>query len=331
MHLLVLGGTAFLGAAVCRAAREAGHDVTALARGESGPAPEGVRWVPADRDGDDALAPVRTGRWDAVVDVAHQPGHVRRAVRDLVPVADHYVFVSSISAYAEGSGGHDEDDTPLLAALEADAMRTPEDYGAAKVAAEQHVVTAFGPERSLLVRAGLIAGPGDRSGRSGYWPWRLAHPGTADGCVLVPDVGDQPVQMVDVRDLAGWIVTAAGRRVCGGIDATGPELRLTDVLEVARAVAGHEGPLATAPSAWLLDQGVAPWAGPRSLPLWLGGDSTAYPIMQRDCSRARSHGLVTRPLAQTFADELSTLDGPPPRSGLSDEEHRALLDALDRV
>ena len=331
MQLLVLGGTAFLGAAVCRAARDAGHDVTALARGRSGTVPDGVRWVRADRDGDDALAEVRTRPWDAVVDVAHQPGHVRRAVRDLAPVADHYVFVSSISAYAEGSGGHDEDSTPLLPALQADEMRTPEDYGPAKVAAEQHAVTGFGADRSLLVRAGLIAGPGDRSGRSGYWPWRLAHPGTADGCVLVPDAGDQPVQMVDVRDLAAWIVDAAARRVSGGIDATGPELRLTDVLEVARAVAGHHGPLATAPSAWLVDQGVAAWAGPHSLPLWLGGDSTAYPMMQRDCTRARSHGLVTRSLAQTFADELATLDGPPPRSGLSDEQHRTLLDALDRL
>jgi 2'-hydroxyisoflavone reductase len=331
MQLLVLGGTAFLGAAVCRVAREAGHDVTALARGVSGPVPDGVRWVSADREGDDALTQVSTGHWDAVVDVAHQPGHVRRAVRDLAPVTDHYVFVSSVSAYAEGGGGHDEDDTALQPALQADEMRTPEDYGPAKVAAEQHVLRGFGAERSLLVRAGLIAGPGDRSGRSGYWPWRFAHPGTADGCVLVPDAGDQPVQLVDVRDLAAWIVDAAGRRVGGGIDATGPELRLTDVLEVARAVAGHDGPLATAPSAWLLDQGVAPWAGPRSLPLWLGGDTTAYPMMQRDGSRARSHGLVTRPLAQTFADELATLDGPPPRSGLSDEQHRTVLDALDRV
>jgi 2'-hydroxyisoflavone reductase len=330
VRLLVLGGTGFLGATVCREARAAGHEVTAVARGVSGRVPEGVRWVQADRDREDALAEVRAEPWDAVVDVARQPHHVRRAVRDLAPVAGHYVFVSSGSAYAETPGGRDEDDTPLLPALPADEMQGPQDYGPAKVAAEQLVVAAFGAERSLLVRAGLIGGPGDRSGRSGYWPWRLAHPGAPDGRVLVPDADDQPVQLVDVRDLATWVAHAARHRVAGAMDAVGPTTPLGDVLALARAVAGHRGPLVPAPATWLQEQGVQPWAGPRSLPLWLGGEPTAYALMQRTGARARAHGLATRPLAQTFADELATLERPPSGAGLTDEEHRSLLDALAR-
>lgn len=324
----MLGGTAFLGRAICRAGVEAGHEVTALARGESGDVVDGVRLVRADRDDDHALTEVAGESWDGVVDLASAPGHVRRAVRDLAARTGHYAFVSSISAYADNAaGGRDETDTPLLLPLAAETMTGPEGYGAAKVAAEQAVVDGLGPDRSLLVRAGLIGGPEDRSGRSGYWPWRFAHPATPDGTVLVPGNEDQPVQLVDARDLAGWVVRAATDRVSGPVDAVGDQHTLAEVLQTARQVVGHSGPTRQVSSAWLHEQQVAPWAGPRSLPLWLGGDDTAYPVMQRSGQRARATGLTLRPLAQTLADELAILPGPP-RSGLTDEEQAGLLRAV---
>lgn len=327
MRLLVLGGTAFLGRQVCRVAAEAGHDVTALARGESGQPADGVRFVRADRDDDDALGEVAAQQWDAVIDLAHQPGHVRQAVADLVDVAEHYLFVSSVSAYAEQSQASNEEDSALLPPLEDDLMREAAQYGPAKVACEQHVTQVFGPDRSLLVRAGLIGGPGDASGRSLYWPWRFTQDASSGQDTLVPDEPDQPVQLVDVRDLAQFVVHAAQGRVAGAIDAVGPERSLAEVLETARTVAGHTGALRTAPSVWLIEQGVSPWAGPRSLPLWLGGDHTAYGMMRRSGHRARDAGLTTRPLAETFADELATLSTPS-ASGLTDAEHLALLGAL---
>ncbi len=281
----------------------------------------------ADRDADDALRDVATHEWDGVIDVARQPGQVRRAVRDLAEVVGHYVFLSSISAYAQDPGGSDEQNTPLLSALDGERMEGMADYGAAKVACEEHVTQTFGADRSLLVRAGLIGGRGDETGRSAYWPWRFARAVTSTSPVLIPDEPDQPVQLVDVRDLADFVVNAAQQRVGGAVDAVGPEHPLAEVLQTARSVAGHSGPLQPAPSSWLTDRGVAPWMGPRSLPLWLGGDDTAYPMMRRSGHLARAHGLSTRPLAQTFADELAALSDPP-ACGLSDEEQQALLAAL---
>src|SRR5690606_13498374 len=145
--------------------------------------PDGVTFVTADRDEDDALATLSGRRWDAVVDVTSQPGHVRRAVRDLQ--ADHWVFVSTANVYAPSADIDRGEHAPLEAPLEADAMSGPQDYGPAKVACEQ--LYAGSASTATLVRSGLIGGAGDASGRSGYWPWRFAHP-VGDGTrVAVPD------------------------------------------------------------------------------------------------------------------------------------------------
>ncbi|MCD9154608.1 NAD-dependent epimerase/dehydratase family protein [Aeromicrobium duanguangcaii] len=230
MELLVLGGTAFLGREIARTAIGRGHRVTCAARGSSAP-PEGAEFVPVDRDQDDGLAPVADRHWDGVIDVARQPGHMRRAVRDMA--ADHRVFVSSGNAYADFSAIEQSEDAATLAPLEADDMTSDDDYGAAKVACEQAVRTA-GP--SAVVRSGLIAGPGDWSGRTGYWPWRFAHPVGAE--VVVPDDPDFPCAMIDVRDLAAWLVDLAEGRVEGTFNATGPTTDLRSVLDVAARVAG---------------------------------------------------------------------------------------------
>lgn len=357
MRILVLGGTVFLSREVCRVAAEAGHQVTALARGRSGAPPPGVPLVYGDRDDPQAYAEVSHDPWDAVVDVSYQPGQVALAARALVSSAERYVYVSSVSAYAltpvdssgavvSGTSEQDaaderrwtEGDTPLLAPLERERMREAEDYGPAKVACERVVLEIFGPGRAVVLRPGIIGGPADTSGRSAYWPARFASSG-GTAPVLVPQEGDQPVQLIDVRDVADFIVARAVAADVpdGAVDVVGPSTTLSQALDAAEDVARRgrgargrgEGARVSAPTVWLREQGVSAWAGPQSMPLWLGGDESAYPMMRRSGAQARELGLTTRPLEDTFADELATLSadylGADLRSGLTDRRHTELL------
>jgi len=331
MRLLVLGGTAWLGQEVAAAAFSRGHEVTCLARGNSGEVPAEVRLVRADRDRSDAYDAVTAERWDAVLDVSRQPGHVRRAVVAFASAAQRYLFVSSVSVYASQRELGQDEDASLLPPRESDVMESMEQYGQAKVACEQAVTGAFGVRRSLVARVGLIGGPGDWSGRSGYWPWRFARPSSHYGAVLVPDAPEVPAAVIDVRDLATWLVGCAEAGTVGVFNAGGTPLPLPNHLEQARAVAGHTGPLVSAPGDWLLQHGVQNWSGPTSLPLWLA-DPDRYGMNARNTTRARTAGLVTRPLEQTLTDtlawELARPKPGPHGAGLTDEEERDLLDAL---
>src|SRR5262249_20718024 len=199
MRLLILGGTQFLGRAIAAHACAAGHEVTCAARGISGPAPTGARFVKIDRDAADGLAPLTGEAFDAVVDVSRHPGQVRRAIAGLKHRAAHWTFVSTGSVYADSrTPGQRADTAPLKARTAPDVERgTEATYGHAKVACEQSVgADAF------ICRAGLIVGPEDPTGRFTYWPARLARGGE----VLAPGAPDDLVQFVDVRDLAQWIV-----------------------------------------------------------------------------------------------------------------------------
>ena len=316
----MLGGTAFLGREIARTALARGHDVTCAARGSSAP-PDGAAFVRVDRDEEDGLAPLAGRRWDGVVDVARQPGHVRRAVRDVE--ADHRVFVSSGNAYADFSSIEQSEDAATLPPLEADTMTSDEDYGAAKVACEQAVLAA-GP--AAVVRSGLIAGPGDWSGRTGYWPWRFAHPVGPE--VVVPDDLGFPCAMVDVRDLAAWIVDLAERRVEGVFNATGPTTDLRSVLDVATRVAGSSARPRPVPVERLRELGIGHWMGPASLPLWID-DPGWRGFATLDTRRARAEGLVTRPLEDTLADTLAWEETRTEtrRCGLTDDEERRVLSA----
>lgn len=331
MRVLILGGTAWLGGLAASAARDAGHDVTCLARGVSGSVPDGVAFVAADRDADDAYSAVTGIEWNLVVDVARQPGQVRRAVAALEALADAYVFVSTASVYADHATPGQDESGPLLEPLDGDVMPSMETYGEAKVACERHVLTAFGPQRSLVVRAGLLGGPGDISDRSGYWPLRFARPAAADGSVLVPRQADAPSQLLDARDLAHWLIAAGANGTRGVFNATGETMRFADFIAAARQVAGHSGPLVEADENWLLTHGVEPWMGDRSLPLWLG-DTDHAGFSTRSSGKARAAGLTSRPLADTLAEVLAwelVRDAPEPRrAGLSIAAERALLDEL---
>ncbi|MHB8450155.1 MAG: Rossmann-fold NAD(P)-binding domain-containing protein [Mycobacteriales bacterium] len=192
------------------------------------------------------------------------------------------------------------------------------------------MAAAFGPERSLVVRSGLIGDPGDSSGRSGYWPWRFARPSNPEGAVLVPDAPDLPSALIDVRDLAAWLASCSESGTAGVFNAGANRMSLADHLGLARLVADNTGPLVAAPAHWLTEHGVQNWSGPTSLPLWLD-DPEWYGMNARVTSRARAAGLVCRPLEQTLADTLAwELSRPQPHgAGLTNEEERDLLNALN--
>jgi 2'-hydroxyisoflavone reductase len=331
MQTLVLGGTAWLGGHVASAALKREHHVTCLARGLSGTAPEGVALVRADRSRPAAYDALKHRQWDLVVDLARQPGQVRSAVQALADRAGMYVFVSSGNVYADHRTLNGNEDAPLLPPLPSEVMESMDMYGQAKVACEQHVKQAFGPDRALIARVGLIGGPGDIFDRTGYWPLRFARPSTSGGAVLVPDAPELATQVIDVRDLAAWLIDAGSRRLGGIYNATGETTALFDHLQTARRIAGHTGPVVRADQRWLLDQGVHPWMGERSLPLWLV-DPDWLGFNARDSSKARRAGLTTRPLEQTLADTLSWELTQPTnrarRAGLTGDEELALLTAL---
>jgi 2'-hydroxyisoflavone reductase len=330
MKILILGGTAWLGHAIAASALAAGHDVTCVARTAGVPA--GATLVRADRDDDAALSAVTDTHWDAVIDVSRQPGQVRRAVRDLEAVSDRYIFVSTVNVYATHSELDTDESEALLEPLSVDALRSPEDYGPAKVACEHAVLSGFGADRSAIVRAGLIGGPGDPSGRTGYWALRFANPSNVDGRVLVPVAPDLPAALIDVRDLAQWLVRLAEGAATGTFNAVGQAFTFDEHLETARHVAGHRGDVIAVAAEWLDEHGVAEWSGPRSMPLWLT-DSSSYGMNTRSSARALAAGLVRRPLADTLADSLVVDRDLWPDgvhgAGLTHDEERTLLAELD--
>lgn len=330
MRLLILGGTNFVGRAIADDALAHGHEVTCLARGTNGSPPAGARHVVADRTEVGAYDAVAGERWDAVVDVATQPGHVRSAVAALSGSTDHWLHVSTISVYADHALEGADETAALLEPLVADEMGSMEDYGHAKVACELAVTSAFG-NRSLLARAGLIGGPGDLSGRTGYWPWRFAHPATDDAGVLVPVDPGCRTALVDVRDLAAWLVHCAETGATGTYDVIANAAPLAEHLATARQVAGHTGPVVEVGPEWLQEHEVGQWYGPRSLPLWVGPEDSPG-LAGRPTARALAAGLAPRPLAETLADVLAWEEGreQPHGAGLTDVEERALVAAAVR-
>lgn len=323
MRLLVLGGTAFLGRAVTAAAVERGWAVTCLARGSADP-PPGVTFVRADRATPDGLDEVADIAWDAVLDVARQPGQVRDAVARLT--AAHWVFVSSTNAYARFDTLEQNESAPVLDPLPDDTFTDPSGYGAAKVACEGYVRAAA--STATIVRLGLLTGPGDPTGRVGYYPWRFAHPTGPD--VLVPPDLTFPCAFIDVDDLAAWLLHCAETRLDGTFNATGPTVGLREVLELARQVAGSAVAVRPIPADVVAAERLTPWMGPDSLPLWIDDPEWRF-FATLDTSAARAHGLVTRPYADTLARTLAWQHarGDAPASGLSDERERALRARLD--
>ena len=291
---LILGGTGWLGREIATQLVANGDDVTCLARGESGAAAEGATLIRADRTGTDAYAAVSAEPWDAVIELSSEPGFVNSALAKLAQVASHWTFVSTVSVYASHDAPGANETAELLEPVDS------EDYGQQKVAAERASLAAVG-DRLLIARPGLIAGPGDDSDRFGYWVGRFALAG--DGPVLCPVATERDAQVIDVRDLAAWIMRSGRDQLIGTIDAMGDRHPLAEVLDTAADLAEYTGERVVVADAWLSDHGVEYWAGARSLPLWLPVAASA--LMQRDNSAfLEAHGKL-RSLGSTLADTLA--------------------------
>jgi 2'-hydroxyisoflavone reductase len=296
MRPLVLGGTRFLGRAIVDVALGRGHEPTLFNRGLTNPDlfPDVERLV-GDRSSD--LSSLEGRLWDAVIDVAaYFPDEVRRSVEALRETVDRYVFVSSVSVYrdqsvppVEGAAVHE------LPPGEADDPG-PDTYGARKAACERMVEAAFG-ERAFVVRPGLIVGPHDATGRFSYWPHRIARGGE----VLAPGSPEDPVQFIDVRDLAEWIVFGAELGLTGAFNATGETMRFEALLDECRRVTESDARFTWVPSERLLEAGVEEWMG---IPLWI--TSPGWEAANRVVvSKALAAGLAFRPLAETIRGALA--------------------------
>lgn len=328
MRLLVLGGTVFLSRAVAEEAVRRGHDVTCACRGSSGSLPVGVTHVAVDRTQEDPgpFAESLTAPFDVVVDVARQPSWVGRAVSALPD--PHWIFVSTISVYAdESTPGGTPDSLPLRepAVGDTDLTQDPDAYGPMKVACEQ-LVTA-GTASSMVVRPGLIVGPGDPTGRFTYWPARLAD-AAAHPEVLAPGDPGDAVQVIDVRDLAAWLVDSAEQRRTGTYDGVGRVTTRGRLLAEVAAGTGSDPALTWVDQDFLAAQGVDPWSGPRSLPLWLPLPEYAG-LLAHDATPPYDAGLVIRPVAETARDTLAWLREHPDATltGISREDEWAVLRA----
>jgi nucleoside-diphosphate-sugar epimerase len=292
MRLLVLGGTQFLGRHVATAALDRGHEVATFTRGISGEPPDGVRALHGDRDDPDALpAALRGWSPEIVVDTSCRTRAAARHAAATLADVHGYAFVSSLNAYRAWPPGPlgPEDDEPTW---ESD----DDEYGPNKAFAERVIGAAVG-EGFLTARAGLILGPYDYVYRLGWWLDRIARGGE----VVVPAEGvDQPMAVVDARDLAGWLVEMAEQGRSGAVNATGPAgmTTLGGLLETCRAVTGGAAEWVPVPEADLLAAGVEPWI---HLPLWLPAAEagTAWDV---DTTRARALGLPVRPLVETVRD-----------------------------
>jgi 2'-hydroxyisoflavone reductase len=300
MELLLLGGYRFLGRAIVGAAQARGHAVTAFNRGNLAPLP-GVEEIHGDRDDP---APLAGRRWDAVIDTSgYIPRHVRATADLLRDTVERYVFVSSLSVYEDPmpAGCHESAPRKVLPpGAEANGTDlTAETYGARKALCEDEL-DAVMPGRNVAVRAGFIVGPYDNTDRFNSWIERAAR----NNRFLVPGDPCAPLQMIDVRDIAAWIVGTAEARLHGPYNVTGPATPFT-ALDVARACIAGTGSNAepvVVPSAVARAAGLVPW---QHIPFWFEADDGG--IMQMNVDRALATGLALRPLVDTVRDTYAWL------------------------
>lgn len=292
MKLLVLGGTRFVGRAVVAEALDRGWDVTALNRGTTGRVPNGVTGLQADRTDEPAMAgALGAGTWDAVVDTwSGAPRVATSAARLLAGRAPRYGYISSASVYVWGN--HVNEQSPLV---EGDPAAGEVGYPELKRGAELGVLASF-PD-ALLARAGLILGPYEDVGRLPWWLGRIDR----GGRVVAPGRPDRPLQYVDARDLATWVIDGLATGRTGPVDVVGPSGHATtrQLLEACIAVTGSDAELVWVNEDDLAAAGVEPWT---QLPCWVPERGEFQGFLEADTARALATGLRCRPVDRTVAD-----------------------------
>ena len=331
MKILILGGTQFVGRHLAEAALARGHELTLFNRGtkSAGLFPE-AEHLTGDRDGA-GLEALRGRTFDAVLDTCgYLPRIARQSADLLAETVFRYVFISTISVYAEFATPHQDETAPLGVLAEPNTEeQTGDTYGPLKVGCEQAVEEAF-PGRALIVRPGFIVGPYDPTDRFTYWVRRVA----AGGDVLAPGAPSQLMQVIDARDLAEWTLQLVEREETGIYNATGPDYALTlgEVLETARTVSGSDANLTWVPDAFLKENEADSFS---LLPFYIPASPNTDGLMTASIAKALGQGLTFRPLADTIADTLAwdkTRPADVPlKVGLSSKQERELLEKYGRA
>lgn len=319
MHLLVLGGTSFLGRHLLGMGLVRGHRVTYFHRGKTNPGLfSSAEAVHGDRK--QGFAALEGRRFDALIDTCgYLPRDVRASVDAFGDRIGHYAFVSTISVYPTEAWPAVTEASPTIPCEDPGAESvTPETYGPLKAACDELVLSSL-PGRSIVVRPGLIVGPHDPTDRFTYWVRRMARGGE----VLAPLPEERRVSWIDARDLAAFLLDACETGRPGLFNAVGPAPRPTmaQFLDACRAVAGSQAEVRWAALDFLEARGVAPWT---DLPLWIPGIHDDF-----DCQAAVAAGLRFRPMAETVRDTLwwdQTRDPAAPlRAGLTPQREAELL------
>jgi 2'-hydroxyisoflavone reductase len=324
--LLILGGTRFLGPAVVDAAKKSGWKISLFNRGKSNPGlfPD-LEHLSGDRNGD--LKSLEGRSWDAVVDTS---GYFPRQVKDsaglLAPRVKQYVFISSISVFADMSKPGVDENGAVGELKDPNADKITEgNYGPLKAACERAAEAAM-PGRVTNVRPGLIVGPDDGTDRFTYWPVRVARGGE----VLAPNRREDPVQFIDVRDLGSWVVKCLDAKTVGVFNATGHPVPVGALLDTCRTESGSDAKFTWVDAAFLEAQKVSAWS---DLPCWLpptGEDAGGNEVSN---ARAVGKGLAFRPLKETCKDTLAWWKTLPAerqaklKAGLTKEREAAVLAA----
>ena len=299
MKILILGGTSFLGPQIVEAAQARGHVLTLFNRGKTNPGlfPD-VEKLHGDRNGD--LKSLEGRQWDAVVDTSgFVPRLVTMSASLLAPNVKQYVFISTISVFAENLKPGTAENGPLATMPDETSEEVQKYYGALKALCEKAADKAMSG-RACNIRPGLIVGPGDKSDRYTYWPVRLARGGE----VLAPGDGSDPIQYVDVRDLGAWVVVAVEKNLNGTYNATGPDKKITmkKFLEETKKGVGGDAKLTWVPADFLEKKEIRAWS---DMPVWVPSRGGEEGFTQISCKKAISAGLTFRPPSDTAKDTLA--------------------------
>ncbi|HEU5418904.1 MAG TPA: NAD-dependent epimerase/dehydratase family protein [Streptosporangiaceae bacterium] len=301
MKLLVLGGTHHVGRAVVEVALARGDQVTTVNRGVSGPDTAGARTLRADRTDQAALAAALGDEtWDAVIDTwSYAPRVVLDAATLLKDRAGHYGYVSSRSVYQWPIPSQSDESAPVV---DADAASdSADDYAAAKRGGELAALQVFG-DRAVLARAGLILGPYEIVGRMPWWLRRIER----GGDVLAPGPAGRPLQYIDCRDLAAWLLLAADQGIGGAFNTVSRPGHATmrSLLEAAVEVTGSSARLVWTPPEVIEEAGVEPWT---ELPVWTPPEGETAALHDGNVDRVYAAGLTCRPVSETVADTWAWL------------------------
>ncbi len=306
LQLLILGGTGFLGPAVVEAAIARGHTMTLFNRGRTAPDLfadlEQIRGN-RDPDKDEGLSTLHGRTWDAVVDTSgYFPRMVSASASLLADAVKQYVYISSISVYSDNSIVNMDESGPI-ATMDDPTLEEFGDqfqyYGPLKALCEQAAENAM-PGRVTNIRPGLIVGPRDNVPRFTYWPVRVERGGE----VLAPGSPDDPVQFIDVRDLADFVIQTVEDKTTGVFNATGPNTPTTmaELLYGCKAVTGGDATFTWVPADFLAEHDIQPWA---HMPVWIPPAEGYEGFHTVNIDKAIAAGLTSRPLADTVRDTLT--------------------------